>query len=347
MSRYSGGSGGSTDNDYDDDKTLKLQKYATVRFDLDRVAAADTQYGDRFIVGMDDVQVLDGIVFQRDDDPDTWKVFSADKFFHLNPEDGLVYENYDEETGEYTDQMTVGELFESSRVQGFSESFGGDTYYYTPVGAVVEAAGEVVLNDEMDIEATDEGGIPVGDASMMLGNKAASRTLAKKLTATGEAIVPDDGVTDKSGEEKKYADHGWLTEMDPQLRSGLEGRTVELWLTDETFTTDDGEERNYTTPNLLDVKTSTEDQQNFITIENGLDDGGDADSDDTAETTEDADEAAVDSDGVPDEMDDLLDYFARQGGADADELREFAEDEVDNPDQVDWDAAAEETRARA
>jgi len=74
------------------------------------------------------------------------------------------------------------------------------------------------------------------------------------------------------------------------------------------------------------------------------------------ESTEAADEATSVSDesgddtpaSVPAVLGDLIDYFARTDGeVEPDELREFAEDEVDDPDDVDWDAAAAEVESRA
>jgi len=48
------------------------------------------------------------------------------------------------------------------------------------------------------------------------------------------------------------------------------------------------------------------------------------------------------------EIDDLIDYFARTDGeVEPDELREFAEDEVDDLDSIDWEAAAAEVERRA
>ena len=95
MSRYNqhsgSGTGSSTSGDFDD-ITLKLQKYSAIRVTGDRVNAFDSQYGDKFIAGFDDVEILDGIVFQREDKLGTWKVFSPGKFFNVDPDTGKVYE---------------------------------------------------------------------------------------------------------------------------------------------------------------------------------------------------------------------------------------------------------------
>jgi hypothetical protein len=176
--------------------------------------------------------------------------------------------------------------------------------------------------------------------------------------------------------------------MDPELREGIEGREMELFIIEETAEFDD-EEVQYTTPILLDGKTGER-----ITIDNfdGDDDDDDesvaestsepekaaatdggakaaSTSDDSAtestETTESPDntEAADEATSVSDEaesddtesnaddfeeIDDLIDYFARTDGeVEPDELREFAEDEVDDLDSIDWEAAAAEVERRA
>ena len=95
MSRYNqhsgSGIGSSTSGDFDD-ITLKLQKYSAIRVTGKRVGAFESEYGDKVIAGFDDVEILDGIVFQREDKPETWKVFSPGKFFNVDPDTGKVYE---------------------------------------------------------------------------------------------------------------------------------------------------------------------------------------------------------------------------------------------------------------
>jgi uncharacterized protein YaiE (UPF0345 family) len=373
MSRYNGNNGGSNggnnSGDYDD-TTVKLQKYAALRLEPTGVNAnSHQQYGTSFIANFDATEVIDGIVFQREDKPDTWKVFSAGKFFNLNPEDGLVYENFDEEDG-YSGEMSAQDILDHPRVAGFSETFGGDDYFYKPVGVVIEEAGDIATNDDLAVETTDEPAIEVGESSMLLSNKSWVRTLAKKLTSQGDSIINDNGKSgDERGDNPKYDNHEWLTTEDPTLRDELEGRSLELWVTEETNEWDDGEETTYTVPNLMDVKTG-----NFVTIDNGIGDGDDADaesgqpakatdggtmsdsgSDSTdTESTETTDEPAMASDekgglpaNVPDKLDDLIDYMARNGETTADEIRSFAEDEVDNADDIDWEAAANEANQRA
>lgn len=370
MSRYNSyngsGVGSSTSSGDFDDITLKLQKFSAISVVGQRVNAFDSQYGDTFVVGFEDVKVLDGIVFQRDDKPDTWKVFSPGKFFNVDPDTGLVL-NKD------GNEMSADEILNHPRVLGFSETFGGNDYFYTPVGVAVEAADDIAVNNDLDVE-TEDNAIVVGEVSMLLKNKSWVRTLAKLLTAEGDDIINDNGESREDG-NPKYEQHGWLTTMEPTLRDGIEGREMELFVIEETQEFN-GEDVTYSTPILLDKKTGER-----ITIDNFGDDAdGDDAAADTAEEpaasepepeaepepakatdggaaaqpaepeTDEADEAeAEDGDAnVPAVLDDLINYFARtDGSVTPDELREFAEDEVDNPDDVDWEAAAAEVEARA
>jgi len=372
MSRYDNSGNGGSSGDYENDTTVKLQKYATLRMEPEAVkTSSHEQYGSSFIVNFDAMEVVDGIVFQREDKPQTVKVFSTDKFFNLNPEDGLVYENFNEEDG-YSGQMSAQDILDHPRVAGFSETFAGVDYFYKPLGVVIEEAGEIATNDELEVEVTDDGTIDLEDSSMLLSNKSWTRTFAKKLTEEGDGIINDNGKDgDERDENPKYDAHEWLATDEPTLRSQLEGRSLELWVTEEEMETEDGTQ-TYGTPNLLDVKTG-----NFVTIDNGISDGdsdSDADADgekaaatdggtkadsgtvesdtDSPETTDSPDSADDSSglpDGVPDSLEKLIDYLARNDNGDvtAEDVRDFSEDEVENPDEIDWEAAAEEANQRA
>lgn len=367
MSRYNNpNAGNSNDNDYEDDTTLKLQKFAALRLSPNNLnSSTHDQYGTSFIVNYEDAAVIDGIVFQRDDKPDTWKIFSAGKFFHLNPEDGLVYENYDQDSAEYSGEMSAQDILDHPRVAGFSETFGGNDYFYTPVGVIIEEAGDIATNDDLEVETSDGPSIQIGDASMLLNNGTWVRTYAKKIAAAGDDIINDNGdePTDRGEPETnpKYDSHEWLNEDNLELRDELDGRSIELWITEQTETWDDGEETTFKVPNVMDVKT-----EEFINIDNGVD-GNDSSSDSSSGSSsgsqeskqsssdsndsDDSESSSEDSsglpEGVPDKLDDLLDYMARNGGDDPDEIRNFAADEVDDPDEVDWEAAAEVVGARA
>lgn len=390
MSRYNGnngGSNGSNNNDYDDDITLKIKPYSTVRLTpTEANGNLHDRYGASFITNYDDAQILDGIVLQRDDKPQTWNVYSADKFFNLNPEDGLVYENYSDDEG-YTEQMSAQDILEHPRVAGHSTSGGNSDYYFQPVGVVIEEAGDIAMHDDADadIETTDEPAIVVGGASTLLSNSSWVRTYAKKMAARGDSIVSDnDKDPTPRGEDDinpKYNSHEWMSTHDPDLRQQLEGRTLELWVTEETNEWEDGETSTYTVPNLKDVKTG-----NFVTIDNGVESGDDSETDasddtqqaatdggtvtdsgsstdsgttspsttDSTTSTDSSSSTDDSSDGlpenVPDKLDNLIDYMAKNADGEtveAQEVQSFAEDEVENVDEIDWEAAAEEANQRA
>lgn len=381
---YSGSTGGSSNgsNDYDDTE-VKLTEYATLRVTGDRVNAFNGNYGDKFIAGFTDAAVLDGVVLQRDDKPDTVKVFPATKFKGVNLNDEGVPVDDD------GDELSAQDILELPYVQGFSETFGGDDYYYTPVGAVIEEADDLALNDDLDYEVTDDGeGIYVGeDISLMLSNKSWARKLGKLITEEGDDFIVTE--ENDSGREQPVKDaYDWMTTLEPTLREGIEGREMELFVIEESFQPDDADEPiEYTSPVLLDAKTGEQIQPDNASDDEGDDadaadanqeaeavaDGGattaQSGSSDTSspETTSTSDtDAGSDStdesdassdldldgetlpDGVPSDLEDLLDYFARTDGTDttADDIRDMADGEVDF-DDVDWDAAVAHTHARA
>ena len=365
MSRYNSNNSGSTGNDYNDDSvTIKLQQYAALRVTPIRVGANEhSSYGTSLIVDFEETEIVDGIVFQRDDKPDTYKVFSADKFFNLNPENGRVYERYDAEEEEYESELSAQDVLDHPRVAGFSESFGGTDYFYTPVGVLIEEAEDIAMNDSLDVDTTGEPAIVLGDSTMLLGNKTWTRTFAKKITESGNDIIRDNGDDPAGrGEEEtnpKYDDYDWLSTQDPTLRSAVDGRSLELWLTEETFDPDgDGSEVSFTVPNLMDTKTGepvTIDNDESESAESGDEttgqtaaatDGGATAAQPQQDTQTDTTEEAPLPDGVPEMLDDLLDYMARNGQTSADEIRSFAEDEVDDPNGVDWEAASEVAQQR-
>jgi uncharacterized protein YaiE (UPF0345 family) len=366
MSRYDNSNNGSSDDNYDDDMTIKLQEYAAIQMTPSGVTAnRHQQYGTSFIVNYDEMEILDGIVFQRDDDPQTWKVFSAGKFFNLNPEDGLVYEQVTEE-GEYKNEMSAQDILDHPRVAGFSENFGGTDYFYTPVGVVIEEADQIATNGDLDVETSDDSSIVAGSSSMLLSNKTWVRTFAKKMTEEGNSIINDNGEYGEDAENPKNDTHEWLTTESPTLRSELEDRPLELWVTEESMEAESGDNVTYTVPNLMDEKTG-----NYVNIDNGIanddsdeeaqaaaTDGGtvtDSGSDTTdSASTESTDSPSASSDddglpeGVPDKLEGLLGYLARNNDdIDAAQVRDFAADEVDDPNDVDWEAAAEAVNQRA
>jgi hypothetical protein len=348
---HSGSGTGSSSSDQEyDDTTLKLQKYAAVRMTPRSLGHSQhDQYGESLIPGFEQGAVLDGVVFQRDDKPSTWKLFGfAEMGFNVH--DGKVYETYDAEADEYSDEMTAQEVLDHARVQGFSESFGGNKYWYTPVGVVIESEGDAAVNTDV-VDEPDDPEIPIGDVAMFLGNTSWARTFAKLVSTGGHDIIaepPDD--------EQTPDDHNWLTTEDPELREELDGREIELFLIEETATFDDDEEVEYTVPVLLDSATGeritldNEESEEEAESDDG-DSGSESAEQSEPEEGEAADEAddtdtstngdAPDASEFPGDVQDLIDYFQRQDKeVTAEEFAEFAEGSVDDHDSIDWEAAA-------
>ena len=308
MSRYnnSNGSNGSNNNgdggDYDDDRVFKLTKYCQIAGNIDRLNQFTGDYGQTSILGYTDVEVLDGMLYERDDDPNKLKVFAWDD----------LYERDDE--GELPEDLEVSEAPRKK-----SEKVAGDTYRYELIGAAIEGR-------------TDP--IEVGEITMFLSNSSASRTLMKKLTTAGhDAIVDRDD------------DYGWALD-NLTLRPELEGRNVIHFHVEDTFKPNDADEAvTFTTPKLLDGKTEEQ-----ITIPNGDDDSDS--SEDAGGSLGGSDDSGGDSggevpSGVPDEADGLIDYFARTGEDDSDNVEQMLESEVPDMAEVDMDAVMAEIQARA
>lgn len=161
MSRYnnSGGSGNDGDNDYDDDRVFKLTKYCQIEGTIDRLNQFTGDYGQTGILGYSDVQVLDGMLYERSDDPNKLKVFAWDDLYDRN-EEGELPEDVDTDTAP----------------QRKSEKVAGSTYRYELIDAAIEGR-------------TDP--VEVGDITMFLSNSSASRTLMKTLTTAGHDAVVD------------------------------------------------------------------------------------------------------------------------------------------------------------
>jgi hypothetical protein len=267
-------------------------------------------------------------------------------------------------------EMSAQELLDYPYVQTHDETFGGDDYYYTPVGVAVEQAEDVATNDELDVEVEDNG-IVVGDSSLMLSNKSWARKLAKLLTEQGDDIIAKDDDGQAVGE-----DYDWLTTLEPDLREGIEGREMILFVKEDTFTPDDSDEAiTYTKPILLDAAT-----EEAITLNNESDseEGQDAESEppkaaadggpqaesgsgstdtsspeqtESPETTDDGSESTDENatGDVPEELEELVGYYARTDGTDTtvEDIRSMGEEEVEDPDSVDWDAVLAEVHERA
>lgn len=302
MSRYnnSGSSSNGDDNDYDDDRVFKLTKYCQIEGEVDRLNQFTGDYGQTGILGYSDLVVLDGMLYERSDDPNKVKVFAWDDLYDRD------------ENGDLPEDLEV-----SAAPDRKSEKVAGDTYRYELLDAAIEGR-------------TDP--VEVGDVTMFLSNSSASRTLMKTLTTAGH-----DAVVDKDD------DFGWML-GDLSLRPELEDQEVIQFHVQESWTPPgESESVDYTAPTLLDAKT-----EERITIPNADDESEQGSLGDTS------DEAATDTQsagevpsGIPEEADGLIDYFARTGEDEADNVEQMLESEVPDMAAVDMDAVMSEIQARA
>jgi hypothetical protein len=303
MSRYNnsgGSSNGDNDNDYDDDRVFKLTKYCQIRGEIDRLNQFTGDYGQTGLLGYTDVEVLDGMLYQRVDDANKLKVFSWDSLYERD------------ENGDLPDDVSV-----DAAPPRNSEKVAGSTYKYELIDAAIEGETEPV---------------EVGDITMFLSNSSASRTLMKTLTTAGHNAIVD-----------KDDEFGWML-SDLSLRPELDEREVIHFHVQESFTPDgESESVEYTAPVLLDGKT-----EERITIPNA--------DDESAESAEsgslgDSSPSEVSSggdvpSGVPEEADGLIDYFARTGEDDPENVEQMLESEVLDMAAVDMDAVMSEIQAR-
>lgn len=303
MSRYNSAGGSSNDNDYDDDRVFKLTKYCQIEGTIDRLNQFTGDYGQTGIFGYSDLQVLDGMLYERSDDSNKLKVFALDDLYDRD-EDGEIPEDVDPSTAPARK----------------SEKVAGSTYRYELIDVAIEGR-------------TDP--IDVGDVTMFLSNSSASRTLMKTLTTAGQnAIVDSDD------------DFGWML-GDLSIRPELEDRRVIQFHVQESWTPPgESESVDYTAPTLLDAKT-----EERITIPNGnSDDSGSSQAEGGSlggsDDTDDTSGREVPS-GVPDEADGLIDYFARTGEDDAENVEQMLESEVPDMSAVDMDSVMQEIQVRA
>jgi hypothetical protein len=313
------------DNDEDyDDIILKLTEYTTIGGGIDRVSAFNSDWGDKFLVGLNDVEVLDGVVFQRKDSPDTYKVISLGDIFDVN-EDGDVVDTDEDDNP----VLTSEEIADHGKVAYFDETFAGDTYDYNFVGVAVEAYGD----DPVE----------VGETTMMLANSGWVRKFAKILTAEGNSLI--EQTTGDDGNTVPVSDaYGWLTTMEPTLRDGFEGRDVEMWIEEDSFTPSGADEEiEYTKPIVLDSSTGEQ-----VGVANGDGGGrtGDNDSDESGESTS----GSVGGSSSPvneefsDEVEELIDYFVRTDETDYDTMEAMLVGQAG--DSIDVDAIVSEVESR-
>lgn len=239
---------------------------------------------------------------------------------------GMVYGRFKDEDDNTTKVFGYGEWFQTNddgtlaeEIQDdlinkrISEKFGGTSYPYEYEGHVTEDSG-------------DE--ISLGDMSLSLANQTKYRTFLKVITDAGHDVIVD-----------KEDDSNWANENALDLRDDILGRRIIMFFKKESFVPDgNDEEVTFTNAVILDAETGA-----GITIQNGeSDSSGSSDDDESSGTLGGNDEDSL-PEGVPAEADDIIDFIARTGETDPDQVDGLVSDEAD---EYDLDAVVAEVERR-
>ena len=313
-----GGSTSSTE-EYKDRDAMLLGRYAILSVNLDSVGVYDGNYGKNMILNMDDVSVVEGVVTTRTDDGDgnadgKIKVMGWDKWFGRDDEMNLV--PFDEDGEVSTDELG----------RRITEEYGGTDYKYQ-----VESG---VLEDRDEPE-------DIGDAEIWLGNGKKARTLAKVLSARGHDVIDEDNKND---------DREWLaaeTDEEFELREELQGREIEFWFEETTLKAEEiddlEDDITFTDSVVLDAESGAP-----ITIPNDSDGSGSGGGSDASEgdssTAE--EDAQAESEEYPQELDELIDMFARTEKTEKASIEGMLRDEAPDDFDLDVDAAIDEIERR-
>ena len=299
-----GGGGSSGGQDYKDRETILMGSYAIVEATLDTVGVFDGQYGLNIIPGLDDAEVIEGVVTSRVEDKNgeadnKVRVFGWDHWFDRD-------ENMDLEP-----MVEGGEISTDELGRRVTMEAGGDKYKYQI--------------DEGVLEGRDEP-VSIGDVELWLGNGKKARTLAKVLSERGPEIIGDD-----------EDDHAWLDAEDRRefnLRDELQGRRIMFWFEQVTLTPEDiddlDETITYTDAVVLDAETEApitimndeEDEDSFES------DSSDSDDEDDSDNMEGSESGDVDEQELPEDIEELVDMFARTGQSDRDQISNIVNDEA-------------------
>jgi hypothetical protein len=213
----------SSDNDYEDEDRadLKMSLRTAINGELQRLGQyTHDQYGTSLIVNIDDVDVLDGIVMEKSDKEESYKLFSWDEFGFERDEDGVIQVSEEQAPGRQ--KIDVG----------------GTSHVYEPVAYVAE--GNPDFQDSFWLD----------DVVMWMGVSSKSRTFAEIVSVLGEQAVVQETWTDS---------HDWLHEDADELRPELQGKEIELFykLNEYTTTNNEGDEveRSYKQAVVIDQES--------------------------------------------------------------------------------------------
>lgn len=309
---YNSGSSGDNDSsgDYEDRPRISMNNRAIISFVPGEISEHTGDYGQNVYVDLDDMELIHGLFYNRTwEGPDSIDDYE-DKMKKLFGFGGWF------ETDEHGNlEEEIDEKFINHRIK---ENFGSNEFPYEYIDRVQEG----------------DDPIEVGNFDMKLTNSTKNRTFLKVLTTAGHDVIDD-----------KDDDFNWVDDSSVQLRSDLEGRRLILFYKEVTWTPDgDDESVTYTDAVVLDAETGA-----GVTIQNGESDS--SGSSGSSGSSNDGDSGTLGGDdddglpeGVPEEADDIIDFMARTGETDPDQVENLVSGEADD---YDLDAVVEEVERRA
>jgi len=299
----SGNNSGGGDGDYEERPRLSMNNYAIASFVVSDLSEYTGDYGQNVYVNLDDVELMHGMFYDR-----TWEGPDGaddydDKMMKL-----FGFGDWFDTNEDGTLAEEIDEKFINHRI---SEKFGSNKFPYEFV--------ELVTEDEDPIE--------VGDMEMKLRNSTKNRTFLKVLTDQGHDVIDD-----------KENDISWVNENNMTLRDDILGRRIVLFFKETTWTPDGQDEPvTYTDAVVLDAETGA-----GVTIQNGSSDSDSSD-DSSSGTLGGDDEDDGLPEGVPEDADDIIDFMARTGETDPDQVDNLVGDEAED---YDLDAVVAEVERR-
>lgn len=332
MVNYSEHESGSGSTNTEDDYTLSTMTYAAIDGNFDGIRIGNSDYGQSIGERYEDVSLVDGALYVRQDDNSKLKLFSWASL------------GYDPEEDEFGPDVAPNRN---------SENYGGTTYTYELLAARVAATGEVVTNDDniienemVDWENEGPDGLPTfghaviwNGGSKKNGPNSTAKTAARTLSNMGRAAVID--------EDDHYA---WLDE-DVEAREEVAGERLRRFKVER-----EGEEYSFYTPVFIHKKFDER-----LTIPNGdgqqKSDTSDSSNEASGETQTDSDDGASEADtsgssgatsgiaaaaaqatsngsAFPPEVDDIIDYCAEEGITDAEDITGTLSVMANNPDSA-------------
>lgn len=232
-----GDSGSSSD--IKDRDSMLLSNYAIITATIESVGVVD-KYGRSLVLNFDDVEVLEGVLAQRQDDETKMKVFGWSHWYERDDDGHLI--PFDEDSG-----ITVDDLGRTVVTEA-----GNDKFKHTIEEGVLEGVDEPA---------------EIGDRDLWLGNSKKARTMAKVLSEHGHDVVDEDN---------KQDDNEWLVAEDEDefsLREELQGRRIMFWFEpvriEPSENNDLDQAIEFTDSVILDAETEA-----GITIKNADDDSG-------------------------------------------------------------------------